>query len=319
MIKIDQQSFTASWNSNNGLLNPNHGSPLWVLAKKVAYLVFYIPHCAIAACVNPRPESTFSSYYSKKAGYQSFTKQIITPDRISLVSEINVIDGATSQTPTVILFNPLGAEYSINHGLRCRLISKGCNVVQFDYRGLGSTRRPEDLVLDGDSVYQYVTKELGTTAHKVHLYGYSLGGALAAQVKALHPESEGKYAGDRPFKSVFSLLTEICSTEKLGWLIKKISLITSAILIAIPVYLIGWEWSGDWALCRFSGEVLVIHHPNDILIPSPASFASLCRPDQVISLDPNEKGPSTHFAPIDSHMTSTGDCAADAVADFLAD
>jgi cephalosporin-C deacetylase-like acetyl esterase len=75
----------------------------------------------------------------------------------------------------------------------------------------------------------------------VHFYGYSPGGVVAAQVKALHPESKGKYVGDRPFLSLFSLITENCCIESLGWLIKTITSFVSSIFIAYPVYLLGWE------------------------------------------------------------------------------
>ena len=241
MLKIDPaNSFMASWNASNAALNPNVGGVVGKLAKKIKNFVFYLPSSLIAVCINPRKETAFHAY----ANNGSFAKQIVTPDGVRLAAQVELVNGATAQTPTAILFNPLGAGDSVHEALRIKLIAEQCNVVTFNYRGLGTTWRPEDLVVDGDSIYQYATEELGVQSDKICFYGFSLGGALAAQVKALHPESTGKYAGDRPFKSVFSLIKENCCIARLGGVIKKITSFISAIFLAYPVYLLEWEWMG---------------------------------------------------------------------------
>lgn len=307
MIKVDlSKPFHASWNANNSQLNSDQGL-LWNLIGKVKNIVFYIPNTFIAACINPRSAPEI----------YTTNKKIFTPDNVQISAEICLIKDATSQTPTAILFNPLGANSEIQDDLQYTLLQKKCNVVKFDYRGLGSTWRPEDLVLDGDSVYQYVVKELGIQSSKVHFYGFSLGGAIAAQVKALHPESAGKYVGDRPFASIFTLITEICCLSKLGCVIKKITSFAAAIFIAYPVYLLDWELNGKQALEKASGDKLIIYHPNDYLVPWEAALASKLPEAKRLSLDPQETGPSTHFAPINRHSTSYGKKADLAIADFL--
>lgn len=318
MIKINQNDpFIATWNERNKQLNPNHMGLFGRLAAKVNNVVFYLPNSFIAACVNPRNESPFYPSAELKQNFGDFRKEIITPDGIHLSAKVHVMKGATSNTPTVILFNPLGAGKSVHNTLRNELIGQKCNVVIFDYRGLGSTWRGKDLVVDGDSVYQYVIQELGTKKDKVNFFGFSLGAAISAQVKALHPESKGKYVGDRPFKSVFSLIKENCCIESLGWLIKKITSFVSAILIAYPVYLLGWEWDGSKALERLKGDWFVIYHPNDCLVPFDASLASTCTLEKVMRLNQNERGASTHFSTIDAHQTDEGKSAIDKVAQFL--
>ncbi len=314
MLKIEpNKPFQATWDMSNNRLNPDNGL-LYNIIDKIKNFLFYLPISLIAACVNPRSESEF--HPSSYEGY--FNKKIITPDQVHLSAHIRLAHGANPQTPTVILFNPLGASSSIHDELQAKLVERRCNVVTFDYRGLGTTWRPEDLVVDGESVFQYVTQELGTTINKVHFYGFSLGGAIAAQVKALHPESTGKYAGDRPFSSVFSLLTENFCIECLGWLVKKITSFVFSIFIAYPVYLLGWEWDGVKALSRLTGDKRIIYHPNDSLVPVEASLASKCPLQQRIGLDPKETGFSTHFAPIGAHLTDSQQNASTVVADFLA-
>lgn len=317
-MKIDQKNpFIACWNKSNARLNFHSSSVVWNTAAKIKKIIFYIPNCMIAASINPRSESRFYPSPKLNTNHGSFAKEIVTPDQVHLSAHIYLVEKANSDTPTVILFNPLGANDSIHFGLKTRLTERKCNVVTFNYRGLGSTRRAEDLVIDGESIYQYVTRELDTQKNKVHFYGFSLGGALAAQVKALHPESEGKYVGDRPFRSVFSLITENCCIEIFGSLIKRITAFVSSIFLAYPVYLLGWEWEGSTALNQLKGDKRVVYHPNDYLVPFEASLASRCSPKQVIRLDPTVTGPSTHFSTLEKHLTAEGARAANIVADFL--
>ena len=329
MLKIDQNNpFVANWNENNARINPDRGEFLENTIRKIKAVVLYIPNSIAAACVNPRRESRFYPSPILTRNYGSFSKEIITPDQVHLTAHIHIAKGANSDTPTVLLFNPLGANDSVHDAFKeiltkqirknGNMLKQRCNVINFNYRGLGSTWRAEDLVVDGESIYQYATKELGINKNKVHFYGFSLGGALAAQVKALHPESEGKYVGDRTFKSVFSLITEKFCIESLGPLVKKITSLVSAIFIAFPIYLLGWEWDGSKAMTQLRGDKRVIYHPNDYLVPFEASLASQCSAEQSIRLTAQESGSSTHFSTLDRKTTADGRQAAYIIADFLA-
>lgn len=314
---IQDKPFHAEWNESNKELNPFGNGPLWNTIQKIRMLLFYIPNSIIAACINPRAESPFVPTTGKVHRFGNFNKEIITPDGIHLAAQVSIVNGATPDTPTTILFNPLGAEDEMFDSLRARIEAKGSNVISFNYRGLGTTWNSTDLVLDGDSVYQYAIEELGTQASKVHLFGYSLGSVLAAQVKALHSESEGKYVGDRPFKSVFSLITENCCIARYGVIVKKITSFISALFLAYPVYLLGWEWDTGKVINHLSGEKRVIYHPKDILIPYDASAATLCASTDIVCLDPQKDGPASHFAPLYQHQTHDGNSAVDVIADFL--
>lgn len=317
MITISQNCpFIAQWNENNVTLNPNQGGTLWKIARKITALFFYLPNCVLATCLNPTKETPFYSSSKLKTNYGHFNKKIITPDHVHLVANIHLVENAQPITPTVILFNPLGTSDFIHEALTLNLTKRSCNVVTFNYRGLGRTRRAKDFVVDGESIYQYVTQELGTQKNHVHFFGFSLGGVLAAQVKALHPECEGKYVGDRPFKSLFSLITEICCIKKLGQVVKKITACVTALLLAYPIYLLGWEWDGQKALAQIKGARRIIYHPHDFLVPFEASLASCCPPQQVIRLQANGTGPSTHFSTLDRHYTHHTS-ALMTIADFL--
>jgi len=312
---INGDPFKALWNEKNTQLNPEQNSLLLRIATKIKNFIFYIPNTIIATCLNPRSETRFTAFSENSENV--FFKKIITPDQVPLTAKVSMIEGSDKNTPTVILFNSLSTPFSVHRRLTEELSKKNCNVVAFDYRGLGSTWRAADFVVDGDSIYQYATQELGINKDKVHFYGLSLGGAIAAQVKALHPEATGKYVGDRAFKSIFSLITEKCCIEKLGRVIKKITSFISSIFIAYPVYLLNWEFDGKKALANMKGERRIIYHPHDYLVPYNASLASVS--DDVISLDRNQKGPITHFAPIEYQLTEDNQKSIDVVAEFFAD
>lgn len=320
MINIDHiHPFQSHWDESNAHLKQERNGVLYYIINKVKNFVFFLPNSIIAACINPRYETEYHPYQSSKEEYEYFSKEIVTPDQVHLTTSISISKSANSTTSTVILFNPLGANDSVHHLLKDKLLIRGCNVVAFDYRGLGNTRRAEDLIVDGESIYQYVTQELGINKDSVNFYGFSLGGVIAAQVKALHPDSKGKYLGDRPFRSVFRFITENCCIEKLGWVIKKITSLVSSIFVAYPIYLLGWEWDGKKALNALSGDKCIIYHPNDCLVPFAASLASICSSsDQIVRLDPKVTGLATHFASIGDLDTAEGDRASNVAADFLA-
>ena len=320
MVNIVQsQPFFASWDAANRKLNPENDNILWRKARKIKNFLFYVPNCAIAACVNPREETKFYPSAILNANYGKFTKEIVTPDQVHLMAHVDIAAGASADAPIVILFNPLGAGHEVHDNLKMGLNARRCHTVSFNYRGLGSTWRAEDLVVDGESVYQYVIQELGVKKNKVHFFGFSLGGMIALQVKALHNDSDGKYVGDRSPKSLFSLITAVCCIEKLGTMVKKITSFISALFIAYPVYLLGWEWDGSKAFASLSGDKLVIFHPNDILVPPEAKLASLCDDSDIITLNPSETGGATHFSPIENHSTMDQQSAVALVTDFLAD
>ncbi|MFA6916511.1 MAG: alpha/beta hydrolase [Parachlamydiales bacterium] len=217
MLIDHKNPFTACWNESNAKLNVYGDTYFSKLSRKVHNFIFYIPNSILATCLNPRTETTvYAPFKQIDIRGRSFEKEIITPDNVHLCAEVQVADNADTETPTIIAFNPLGSNQGIHDWLFPLLSKRKCNIVTFNYRGLGTTWTGKDMVLDGESVHQYVTKELGTNKNKVHLYGYSLGGYLAAQVKSLHFDDEGKLVGDRPLKSIFSFITEIFCIERFG-------------------------------------------------------------------------------------------------------
>ncbi|MBN2479170.1 MAG: alpha/beta hydrolase [Parachlamydiales bacterium] len=314
---VTYQSFKANWDEKNNSINPAHSARHFIF-NKFRNLFFYLPNTLIAACINPRKESKNYNFDFQhlSGGGKCFSKEIITPDNVKLSASIFTINGYNSQTPTIILFNPLGCNKEIFSDLSDSIIStKQFNVIRFDYRGLGNTWSAKDLVLDGESVYQFAIKELGTLQDKIHFFGYSLGGAIAAQVKALHPESKGKYIGDRVFSSIFSIITENLCVSRFGYIIKLITSLIPRLFIAYPVYFLGWEIDTKKSLERMKGRKMTIYHPNDCLVPFEANAARY-NMDNRKSYSSNETGGKTHFAPI-TELTIDNKKAELTLIDFL--
>lgn len=165
------EPFVASWNTTNAQLNPDTDSVLWNVGRKIMNFILYIPNSIVAACINPRSESEFYPESSNNhENYKRFTKKIITPDQVHLVTHVHLVESATLDTPTIILFNPLVANESVHAGLSAYLTQRKCNVLTFDYRGLGSTWRAEDFTVDGESVF---------IAFPVYLLGWEWEGSEA--------------------------------------------------------------------------------------------------------------------------------------------
>ncbi len=207
-------------------------SPLWETARKIAsFIVYVLLICSVfgipiaiarwfskkillpADRLTSEEIRTAESFITKNA---LINGQIYTIDPIA----IQTADGAElrgfhyrnaaarEDSPTVIYFNG-----NCGSCLESPVLGLGClstaehplNFVSFDYRGVGlsSESRPiesaRDLVRDGDAVYQYVRDHLGVEENRIHVYGRSLGGAVAAETLALQPDWRGALISDRSF------------------------------------------------------------------------------------------------------------------------
>jgi len=289
-------TFRAQWQPQNSALNPIPDSFLPRLASRVKNCLFYLPHSLIAAIINPRRHITPVNAPNDLSGQRKV--KIVTPDQVEIQATFVPAYGCSRETPTMILFNPLGNNYDIYSRTRVHLMRRDYNVVSFNYRGYRKTWSAGDLVLDGESVYQYVRDNLGVNPRNIHFFGASLGGAVAAQVKALHPECTGKYVGDRPFKSIFTFLVEKLSIGFFGKTVKVITRLAVGIFLAYPVYLLGWELDGERAINRMRGDHLVTYHPNDPLIPFRASLATCCRDENRLRFHDGLRGYGAHGTPL---------------------
>ncbi len=256
-----------------------------------------------------------------KEFYHPTPLQLITPDGASLSGIYFKHIQSDETTPTIILFQPNASltkheEYS---WLLEKTAQKSIpsNFVTFDYRGcgesLGKTKNKGTLLLDGDTVYQFVKDELMVPSNLIYFYGYSLGGAISASIRALYPEKEIKYVNERSFSSLSNVIKRKFPKAGcfLSWLAKNL----------------GWDLQVLELWPSLCGEKLVIFQPEDEIIPYSASlFHGLFSQNrahecETIHLELSSKDIKINFhhsAPLNHYVDKeTKCCAQQKVLDFL--
>ncbi|MEL7432199.1 MAG: alpha/beta hydrolase [Chlamydiota bacterium] len=252
-----------------------------------------------------------------------FTTRLIrlhTPDGAALSGVHYIHKQAEEQTPTVLLFQPNGS--LVKHGeydwllSSCQKRGTVANFISVDYRGCGeSSGKPMrifDLILDGDTLYQYVTSSLKKQPHQIFFYGHGLGGIVSAFVKNLHPQDPIKYVNERSFSSICKLVAKNHPYfgKVLAWMIRSL----------------GWELnlSEHWGdLC---GKKLVVFQKKDAIVPYSASLYYALQTKQNTSTDYLELTTDQsiknrrfhHSLPLQNYQAKeTSLCAEDHVLSFL--
>lgn len=235
-----------------------------------------------------------------RENFHLIEQTVMTPDHAALNAKCIKYNGSTPDTPTIIFFN---GNFQLSVETPTWVLEESlkedcpCNLVLFDYRGVGESQGrftgTNDLVIDGSSVVEWVKQVIGTKNHLIHFYGFSLGGAIATLTKALDPEHlTGRLINDRSFSSSDSVLN-----HRYGFLGK------------ILHYIFDFNgYSADVAasFSRLSGEKMVIYHPEDELIPFHAGMHRMNQHNELICLEPKqalqEKSKEyNHIAPLQWH------------------
>ena len=266
-------SFTAKWDTSNSYLQDTFGCKI----SKVCLYLFHryamgrvLPATRI---LNERVESSKSTFDDNRLINQFQRKpiEITTPDGVKLRGTFLQTPGCNPNAPVVIFAqpNPMlhteGAFYNILSVGR----EKGnqCNFILFDYRECGESEgtaiMAKDLVVDGESIYQFARDKLNVDPKDIHMMGWSFGGAVTARVKAIHPECTGNYVNDRSFTGIIETVYELLGR---GMLAK---------IACVILRFLGWEaLNAGKALQTLQGKTLISYHPKDYLIKGSAQLAN---------------------------------------------
>lgn len=129
----------------------------------------------------------------------------LTADKIAIDGAIVWADEERSFTkrPWILYFNGNSESYEDNLKFFSWYSKEtGCNVCGFNYRGVGFSEgmpyQPQDLILDGDGVFQYLNRR-GVHEAKILIHARSLGGPVGTSVRRLHPN--GPICSERSFSS----------------------------------------------------------------------------------------------------------------------
>ncbi len=127
--------------------------------------------------------------------------------------------------------------------------SFGWDVYMVDYHGFGQSEgspSEENLYLDADALWQYVTEERGVNTGEIVIMGYSLGGAVAAYLAEQHPEVAGLV-----LESTFTNLADVADSL-FPWLPCRL--------------ILGDAYDTETRLAKLSLPLLVAHGRGDQLV-----------------------------------------------------
>eukprot|EP00038_Savillea_parva_P004249 m.135621 g.135621 ORF g.135621 m.135621 type:complete len:483 (+) comp11420_c2_seq1:563-2011(+) len=145
----------------------------------------------------------------------------------------------------------------------------GMNIFLFNYRGVshsqGTLEQAWDLVEDGRVCLNYITTKLKARPDYVVLFGHSIGGAVAAQLRADH-SPEGPMVLDRTFSSLGAAATSVFRSlckAIVGFELKRIPKFVIAGLLS-SVFAGSMDVVRAWR--SVSGPRLVLYHLEDAII-----------------------------------------------------
>jgi uncharacterized protein len=121
----------------------------------------------------------------------------------------------SSQSDVVFLhFHGAGANIGFNAKFARELQKTGASVLLIDYRGYGKSEgiHPSEIQVyaDAEAAWNYLTKTKRIPSKQILIFGHSLGGAIAIDLAAKHPE-----AGGLIVESSFSTLKDLISQKGL--------------------------------------------------------------------------------------------------------
>jgi len=225
-----------------------------------------------------------------------------TPDGVLLDAAHFCLDDPSG--PTVIYFNAnmqlLQAESAT--GLIQMYQQQGVNVMLFNYRGIGLSAGSvtcEGVVVDADSIYQYVHDRLRVPDNKIILHGRSLGGGVALQLARLHPRLH--LCSERSFSSlrqvIKTVLLKLCGAYVSKQMLdsgamemisgdsckRRCSLMLRRQTVSMLMCLVGWiGWKfegGAQVYRKLQSTKWLLFHPHDNIVPFEASLYSAVDPD----------------------------------------
>jgi hypothetical protein len=105
------------------------------------------------------------------------------------------IPAPKAEAPVLLYFHGNGSNIGDNVHRASRFHQLGLSVLLIDYRGYGKSSGPfpnESLVYeDAEAAWTYLTQKRKIAPKNIFLYGQSLGGAIAIEMAARHPDIAG--------------------------------------------------------------------------------------------------------------------------------
>ena len=162
------------------------------------FAIFIGAYLAVASILNSktilqpillRPDTGSIEFYDQSiiAGIKRTELQISSPDGSKMHGWLFTKPGANK---IAIVSHGNAANIAYRLHIANALLNAGCSVVLYDYRGYGKstgTATMNNLLEDGVTVYDYVTKILKYSDSQIILYGESIGSGVTCHIASLRP------------------------------------------------------------------------------------------------------------------------------------
>ncbi|HEY9815504.1 MAG TPA: alpha/beta fold hydrolase [Candidatus Obscuribacterales bacterium] len=122
------------------------------------------------------------------------------------------------QAPTVLYLHGNGINMGANVEAAARFHALGLSVFMIDYRGYGESSggfpSEQRVYEDADRAWHYLTDQRQIAPEHMVLYGHSLGGAIAIELAARHPDAGGLVI-ESSFTSMREMVTRATVYDRL--------------------------------------------------------------------------------------------------------
>lgn len=229
---------------------------------------------------------TEESIQELRSFYTPEETTITTPDGVTLNGVVYTHKSnkdTTRSVPTLIFFGGTGELHKSGFGSWLFALLQKCetpfNIVMFDYRGTGrSSGNPtceNDILIDAETIYQFVHQKLNINENDLHIAGFSLGAAIATKLKSLHSETKGFLISNRSFSSIREEVKYFFKERRGNFTYTFLgSTITSFLgeVLGWLAYHFGWDFNTAEDFTKIKSPKLVITHEQDPVIPYKASL-----------------------------------------------
>ena len=192
------------------------------------------------------------------------------------------IPAAKKDAPTMLYFH--GNDKNVGHVRDLEyargMHAQGYNILMIDYRGYGKSHGGEpseaNVYEDAESAWDYLVKQRGISPHHIFIYGHSLGGAVAIDLAARHPDAAGVIE-ESSFTSMPAVATAMSHYLPTGILIhERFDSLSKVPQLKIPLLIIHGTW--DSTVPYQMGQELyeAAHQPKTIVLIDGGAHENSC-------------------------------------------
>lgn len=131
----------------------------------------------------------------------------------------------------------------------------------------------DGLIIDAESLYQFAKEQLGGDESRIDLFGHSLGGTVALQLKNFHPNTKGLSFISRTFNNL-QKESDFHGKRDFG---DSLTARTFLKILKQTSILLGWQYNNEIIADNILDPTYIFYHHIDDTIPYELSMAATVR------------------------------------------